>query len=343
MKSFGFLSFGHYQYPESADALAMHIDLAQAADDLGINNASIRVHHFVPQFAAPMPLLAAMAAKTKYLSVGTGVIDMRYENPLYLAEEVAALDQIAGGRVALGISRGAPEAADRGWEAFGYPTGEAENGADMAREKWLRFLDAIDGVAMAEAAPLDRQYPHMFRPGTALPIFPHQPNLRRNIYWGSGTHSTAEQTARDGVNLMSSTLVSETNAATSGEIQAKQIARYRAEWDNAGHDWEPTVSISRSIFPLVSEEDHRYFGPQATHSDDVGYLPQVGASTFGRTYAAEPDKLIEQLKADPAVAATDTLLITIPSTLGLEHNVRILENFATYVAPELGWEPTHRR
>lgn len=125
---------------------------------------------------------------------------MRYEDPLYLAEEAASLNQIARGRVALGVSRGAPEVAERGWESFGY----------------------------SSAAPLENQYPNMFQPGSQLPVFPHSPQLRQKIYWGSGTHRTAEQAAKDGVNLMSSTLVSETSAETLGEIQLEQINRYRA-------------------------------------------------------------------------------------------------------------------
>ena len=83
------------------------------------------------------------------------------------------------------------------------------------------------------------------------------------------------------------------------------------------------------------------FGMQASGSDQVGMLPDVGASSFGRTYAAEPDKLIEQLKADAAVMSADTLLITIPTGMGVDVNVKILDNFATHVAPALGWQPNH--
>ncbi|QGU01184.1 Alkanal monooxygenase alpha chain [Corynebacterium kalinowskii] len=348
MKSFGFLSFGHYamgpaqQGPSAADMARIHLDVAQAADEMGVNNASFRVHHFVPQAAAPMPLLGAIAGSTKRIDIGTGVIDMRYENPLYLAEEVAALDQIAGGRLALGLSRGAPEAADKGWEAFGYHS-EREDGSDLARKNFERFLAAIDGAPLARAAQLDKQYPNMYQPGTGLPIFPHSPGLRKRIYWGSGTHRSAEQAARDGVNLMSSTLVSETTSETLGEIQADQIARYRAAWTEAGHDWSPKVSISRSIFPLVSAEDHRLFGLQGGGHDQVGVIPQAGASTFGRSYAAEPDALIEQLQQDPAIAAADTLLLTLPTTMGADISIRILENFAEHVGPALGWEPTPER
>ena len=345
MKAFGFLSFGHYAFggqrgPSAEKIAKTHLEIAQAADEIGVNNASFRVHHFVPQASAPMPLLGAVAATTKHIEVGTGVIDMRYENPLYLAEEAASLYQISGGRVALGVSRGAPEVADRGWEAFGY-TGEAPNGADVARAHLEAFMAAVDGNGFATAAPLDRQYPNMFQPGSALPVFPMVPELRKHIFYGSGTHASAEQTAKDGLNLMSSTLVSETTAETLGEIQADQISRYRAAWKKAGHDWTPRVSVSRSVFPIVDGADMQLFGMQASGSDQVGMLPDVGASTFGRTYAAEPDKLIEQLKADAAVMSADTLLITIPTGMGVDVNVKILDNFATHVAPALGWHPNH--
>lgn len=343
MKYFGFLSFGHYssggqQGPSASDMMRIHLDLAQAADEIGVNVASFRVHHFVPQAAAPMPLLGAIAGATKRIEVGTGVIDMRYENPLYLAEEAAALDQLSGGRVVLGLSRGAPEVATRGWEAFGYRS-QKPDGSDLARAHFEKFLAAIDGEPMAEAAPLEQQYPCMFQPGTPLPVFPHSQGLRRRIYWGSGTHRTAEQAARDGVNLMSSTLVSETNHDTLGAIQAEQIQRYRATWQEAGHGWEPRVSISRSIFPLVSPADHELFGRQATSVDQVGYLPEAGKATFGRSYAAEPDVLIKQLQQDPAIKEADTLLLTLPTGMGADVNIGILQNFAEHVAPALGWQP----
>ena len=149
MKAFGFLSFGHYAFggqrgPSAEKIAKIHLEIAQAADEIGVNNASFRVHHFVPQASVPMPLLGAVAATTQRIEVGTGVIDMRYENPLYLAEEAASLYQLSGGRVALGVSRGAPEVAERGWEAFGYK-GEAPNGADVARSHLEAFMAAVDG------------------------------------------------------------------------------------------------------------------------------------------------------------------------------------------------------
>ncbi|WP_216388039.1 LLM class flavin-dependent oxidoreductase [Arcanobacterium phocae] len=344
MERFGFLSFGHHSIDgkdglDAGQVLRSSVELAQAADEIGVNGAYFRVHHFAPQGASPMPLMGAIVGATKRIEVGTGVIDMRYENPLQLAEEAAALDLLSEGRLALGVSRGSPEPARRGWEAFGYGA-NTENGADMARQKFELFMAAIRGYAFAEANSLDQQYPQMYQPGTPLPVFPHSPSLERHVWWGSGTRASAEQAARDGVNLMSSTLVSEADGSTLGELQAEQIRVYRQSWEDAGHDWDPRVSVSRSVFPIVSSEDRELFGLLASDKDQIGLLEGATKTTFGRTYAAEPDVLIEQLKADPAVESADTLMLTIPNQLGTDVNIRILDNFAKFVAPALGWKPS---
>ena len=341
MKYFGFLSFGHYTNGgrhgiSVAESLHQAIDLSVAADEIGVNGAFFRVHHYAPQAAAPMPLLSAIASRTKAIEVGTGVIDMRYENPLYLAEEAAALDLIANGRTALGVSRGSPEIANKGWEAFGYHA-EDPRGADLARAHYERFLEAIVGTPMAEAAPLSEQYPTQMTPGKPLPILPHSPGLRQRIWYGAGSYASAIQAARDGVNLMSSTLVFEHGDKPFSDIQAEQLRAYRRAWAEAGHTWTPRVSVSRTIFPLLSERDRGMYGLSA-QGDQVGHLDS-GVATFGRTYAADPSTLIKQLSQDRALAEADTVLLTIPNQLGFEENWSIIRNFADYVAPALGWEP----
>ncbi|MGM7678918.1 LLM class flavin-dependent oxidoreductase [Microbacterium sp. A94] len=339
MKAFGFLSFGHYaDVPGSGtrtagDMLHQSIDLAVGADELGVNGAYMRVHHFARQAASPMPLLAAMAAKTERIEVGTGVIDMRYENPLQFAEEAAALDLIARGRIALGVSRGSPETALRGYEAFGYVGSEDPRGADLARDKFDFFLEAIDGGAVVQGDP------QQVGEGRYLAIEPQSPALRDRIWWGSGSRATAEETGRRGLNLMSSTLLTEATGAEFHVLQREQIDQYRAAYQAAGHTRTPRVSVSRSVFPLVSDKDRAYFGMRnADNGDQIGIIDGF-RSTFGKTYAAEPDALIAQLRADEAVMAADTLMLTVPTQLGVDYTLHVLESFAKYVAPELGWKP----
>jgi len=159
MQRFGTLSFGHYgplgggRELTAGDNLHQAIDLAQGMDEIGVDGTYFRVHHFARQHSSPMPLLAAIAAKTERIEMGTGVIDMRYENPLYLAEEAAAVDLISDGRIALGVSRGSPETVVRGYEAFGYTGSSDPRGADIARDHFDTFLRAIEGEPMADRDP----------------------------------------------------------------------------------------------------------------------------------------------------------------------------------------------
>ncbi|MCL8025683.1 LLM class flavin-dependent oxidoreductase [Nocardioides bruguierae] len=337
MKKIGFLSFGHWTpSPQSrtrsaADALTQSVDLAVAAEELGVDGAYFRVHHFARQLASPFPLLAAAGAKTSTIELGTGVIDMRYENPLYMAEDAGAADLLSGERLQLGISRGSPEQVIDGYRYFGYQPSEGSDHADMARQHTEVFLQVLEGQGFAEPNPR----PMFPNPPGLLRVEPHSPGLRRRIWWGAGTRATAEWTARQGMNLMSSTLLSEDTGVPFHALQAEQIERFRKAWADAGHDWTPRTSVSRSIFPIVDETDAAYFGTGSS-KDQVGMLEGV-RSRFGKTYAGEPDKLIEELREDEAIATADTLLITVPNQLGVEYNAHVLESLMTHVAPALGW------
>ena len=339
MKKIGFLSFGHWraapgsQTRSAADALLQTIELAQAAEELGVDGAFVRVHHFERQLASPFPLLSAIAARTSRIEIGTAVIDMRYENPLYMAEEAGAADLISGGRLQLGVSRGSPETVLRGAESFGYQPPDGETDADLARRKTELFLAAINGAAVARTDPA--------RTGVSggLAIQPQSPGLAERIWWGSGTRATAQWAARAGLNLQSSTLLSEDTGVPFGELQAEQIRLYRAAWAEQGWDREPRVSVSRSVLPITEDIDRLYFGDQSQEKDDqIGLLDGV-RSRFGRTYAGEPDQIAAELAADEAVQAADTVLFTVPNQLGVEYNARLLQAIADHVAPAIGWSP----
>src|SRR5690606_12863833 len=155
MKKIGFLSFGHWapsqqsQTRSASDSLLQSIELAVAAEALGADGAFFRVHHFARQLGSPFPLLAAIGARTQRIEIGTAVIDMRYENPLYMLEDAGAADLIAGGRLQLGISRGSPEQVIDGWRHFGYTPADGETDADMARRHADVFLEVIEGRGFA--------------------------------------------------------------------------------------------------------------------------------------------------------------------------------------------------
>ena len=338
MKNIGFLSFGHWtpspqsQTRSAGDVLLQSIDLAVAAEELGADGAYFRVHHFARQLASPFPLLAAVGARTSRIEIGTGVIDMRYENPMYMAEDAGAADLISGGRLQLGISRGSPEQVIEGYRYFGHVPPEGTTDADMARQHTEVFLEVIQGKGFAQPNPR----PMFPNPPGLLPIEPQSPGLRDRIWWGAGSRATAEWTAQQGLNLMSSTLLTEDTGVPFHQLQAEQIQMFRKAWAEAGHEREPRVSVSRSIFALTNDLDRAYFGRGGQDQDQVGHI-DGGVARFGRTYADEPDKLVEQLAEDEAIAAADTLLITVPNQLGVDYNAHVIESILTHVAPGLGW------
>jgi len=257
---------------------------------------------------------------------------MRYENPLYAAEEAGATDLISGGRLQLGISRGSPEQVVDGYRYFGHVPPEGATDADMARQNTETFLKVLQGRGFAQPNPR----PMFPNPPGLLRIEPHSEGLRKRIWWGAGSRSTAEWTARQGMNLMSSTLLTEDTGVPLHVLQAEQIRVFREAWREAGWDWEPRVSISRSIFPVVSDLDRAYFGGQRTDEDQVGYL-DGGNARFGRSYIGEPEQLVQELAEDEAIAEADTLMLTVPNQLGVEYNAHLLGTVVREVAPALGW------
>jgi alkanesulfonate monooxygenase SsuD/methylene tetrahydromethanopterin reductase-like flavin-dependent oxidoreductase (luciferase family) len=339
MKKIGFLSFGHWtpspqsQTQSAADALLQSIDLAVEAERMGMDGAYFRVHHFARQLASPFPLLAAIGSKTRKIEIGTAVIDMRYENPHYMAEDAGAADLIAAGRLQLGISRGSPEQVIDGWRYFGYSPVENETDAEMGRRHAEEFLELLRGEGFAQPNPR----PMFPNPPGLLRLEPYSEGLGDRIWWGAASNATAIWAAKHGMNLQSSTLKFDETGEPFHIQQATQIRAFRAAWKKAGHNRTPRVSVSRSIFALIDDRDRAYFGRGSQEQDKIGFLDESTRAIFGRGYAAEPQILIEQLRKDEAIEEADTLLLTVPNQLGVAYNAHVMEAILTTVAPALGW------
>src|SRR5262249_38897644 len=241
------------------------------------DGAYFRVHHFARQLGSPFPLLAAVGARTSKIEIGTAVIDMRYENPLYMVEDAGAADLISGGRLQLGISRGAPEQVIDGWRSLGYVPQEGQTDADMARHHTEVFLELLKGQGFAQPNPR----PMFPNPPGLLRVEPYSEGLRERIWWGSSSDATAKWTAQLGLNLQSSTLKTTETGEPLHVQQRKQIEAYRAAWKEAGHAREPRVSVSRSIFALVDERDRAYFGRGGDDYDQIGYIDENTRAIFG--------------------------------------------------------------
>jgi alkanesulfonate monooxygenase SsuD/methylene tetrahydromethanopterin reductase-like flavin-dependent oxidoreductase (luciferase family) len=252
---------------------------------------------------------------------------------MYMAEDAGSADLIAGGRLQLGISRGSPEQVIDGWRYFGYRPAEGQSDADMGRRHAELFLDVLRGEGFAKPNP----QPMFPNPPGLLRLEPHSEGLRERIWWGAGSNATAVWAAKLGLNLQSSTLKDDETGEPFHVQQAKQIRAYRAAWKEAGHAREPRVSVSRSIFALIDDQDRAYFGHEREAEDQIGFISANTRAIFGRNYAAEPELLIEQLRKDEAIAEADTLLLTVPNQLGVAYNTHVIEAILTTIAPALGW------
>lgn len=285
MKKTAFLSFGHWtpsphsRTRSAQDVLLQSIDLAVEAERLGMDGAFFRVHHFARQLASPFSLLSAVGARTRTIEIGTGVIDMRYENPHYMTEDAGAADLISGGRLQLGISRGSPEQAIDGWRHFGHRLDKGEDDVSMGRRHAEQFLKLLGGIGFAQPNPR----PMFANPPGLLRLEPHAEGLRERIWWGSGSNATAIWAAKQGMNLQSSTLKSDESGEPLHVQQATQIRAFRAAWVKAGHVRTPRVSVSRSIFALLTEQDRAYFG-RSNKTDQ------------SRQTARRPDRFAENAK-----------------------------------------------
>jgi alkanesulfonate monooxygenase SsuD/methylene tetrahydromethanopterin reductase-like flavin-dependent oxidoreductase (luciferase family) len=301
MKKIGFLSFGHW-------TPSPHSQVRTASDSL---LQSIEL---------------AVAAE----ELGA---DGAYFRVHHFAQQLGAADLIAGGRLQLGISRGSPEQVIDGWRYFGYEPPEGATAADMARRHAEVFLEVLKGDGFAQPNPR----PMFPNPPGLLRVEPHSEGLRERIWWGSSSNATSQWAAKLGMNLQSSTLKDDESGEPLHVQQRKQIETYRAAWKEAGHQREPRVSVSRSIFALVDDRDRAYFGRDGRDQDQIGYIDANTRAIFGRSYAAEPGELVKQLAADEAIAAADTLLLTVPNQLGVDYNAHAIKSILQYVAPELGW------
>jgi alkanesulfonate monooxygenase SsuD/methylene tetrahydromethanopterin reductase-like flavin-dependent oxidoreductase (luciferase family) len=203
----------------------------------------------------------------------------------------------------------------------------------MARRHTEEFLMLLGGKGFAKPNPR----PMFPNPPGLLRLEPNSDGLRDRIWWGSASNATAEWAAKLGMNMQTSTLKFDETGEPLHIQQAAQIRAFRAAWKEAGRARTPRVSVSRSIFALIDDRDRAYFGRDRQEIDSIGFLDENTRAIFGRSYAAEPDVLIEQLRRDTAIAEADTLLLTVPNQLGVAYNVHVMQAILTSVAPALNW------
>lgn len=338
----GFLTFvpDHGGPGGARGALEDGLALVEHAEDLGYDSAWVRVRHHEPFLSSPMTFFAAASQRTRRIHLGTGVIPMRYEDPLRLAEDAATVDLLSDGRLELGISNGIPVTATA-LDALHGPSDRGFAGEAQHRIEVLR--NAIAGRSLGSAAAEVMSVPA----GADLLSTPHAPGLQDRIWYGAGSEKTAARAGTQGFDLQLSTLNTEETGETFDVVQARQITSYRKAFADAGHAAHRSerVSIGRIIIPHLTPEDadeHREFvtGYRSGMTDEG--RPQGDNPPplrFSRILDGDPTTIVEALRADAAVGETDGLVVVLPANGSAESHRRVLTAVTEHVAPHLGWTP----
>lgn len=337
----GFLSFvpNPAGTPGAAAALQDGIRLFERAEAVGYDIGWIRVRHFEEFPSSPLTLLAAISQRTERIRLGTGVIPIRYEDPIRLAEDAATVDLLSGGRLELGLSTGIPQFAPLLDPVFG----ESERSfSDESQHRMRRLRAALAGETVAHSGAGFMSIPA----DTDLLVRPQSPGLADRVWYGAGSLSSAVRTGQQGLDLHVSTLNSEETGDTFSSGQAKQLRAYRQAFADspAGAVREPRVAAGRIILPLLSTRDEEAYAgfihgyAERMHDDGRPHDPSVGIR-FDRVHAGEPARIIDELLADEALEEVTELTVTLPANGGLEAHVRTLEAIAEFIAPALGWSP----
>jgi alkanesulfonate monooxygenase SsuD/methylene tetrahydromethanopterin reductase-like flavin-dependent oxidoreductase (luciferase family) len=335
----GFLSFVPNPYGAGGAGRALEdgIRLFEHAEQLGFDIGWIRVRHFEEFPSSPLTLLAAIAGRTKRIRLGTGVIPMRYEDPIRLAEDAATVDLLSGGRLELGLGTGIPQFASILDPVFG--RSDLDFGAE-ARARLVRLRAALRGVPVAHSGDGFMSIPA----GVELTVTPASPGLADRVWWGPGSLSSAVTTGEQGMDIHVSTLNAEDTGVSFAAGQAAQLRAYKAAFASspAAAGREPRVAAGRIILPTTDARDaDAYAGFIRGYNDrmrpdgrphDAG-IPMV----FDAIHGGEPASIIDELMADEALAEATELTLTLPAPGGSDAHFRTLEVVAQEIAPALGW------
>ncbi len=335
----GFHTRVSYPLGGAAQALQDGIKLFQAGEQLGYDRGWVYQRHFDNYMAAPLVFLPVVAQHTERISVGTAIIGIRYEDPILLAEAASTADHLSGGRLELGLAKG--------MGGFDVTFGQEPNdGRQQSLDRLDTFLKGIRGEPVGTV----NEPANGLTAGDPLTVRGASPSLAERVWFGGGSLESAQRIASQGLRLLMSTIVTG-DVDDYNAYQADAIASYRAQHTGPS---APRVSISRSILPATSadtarlyaayDEERRTHGPAASRPDGAlearnGEFFQKNRFTMSPALHGEPAAVVENLLNDPAVQAADDIICFLPPAFGLEQNLRLINDIAETVAPELGWSP----
>ncbi|MEU0514442.1 MULTISPECIES: LLM class flavin-dependent oxidoreductase [Amycolatopsis] len=328
LRKLGFLTIGLF---EEADPRAGHestLDIIELGERLGFDSAWVRHRHLQFGISSPVAVLAAASQRTRRIELGAAVIPMGWENPLRLAEDLATVDILSGGRLNPGLSVGPPMHWDQVKDALYPDTADAE---DFSHQRVRRLLDAIRGEPVTG-----------FRGTEGFEVFsdrvqPHSPGLGRRLWYGAGSLGSARWAGENGMNLLTSSVVKAEESEDFAEIQLSHIRIFRAHHPDGDR---ARVSQGLVVIPTDSAtaEQRAKYAEYAAKRTPRTTAPQGPARMmFAPDLVGTSAEIAERLHAHAAFREVDEVAFALPFTFEHADYVQILTDIATKLGPELGW------
>ncbi len=330
LRRLGFLTIGLFDADDPAAGHETTLRMIELGEELGFDSAWLRHRHLQFGISSPVAVLAAATQRTRRIELGTAVIPLGWENPLRLAEDLATVDLLSGGRLNPGVSVGPPMHYDLVRDALYPQTADVEDFSDERLRRLLRMVAGDAATAPRETVGFETFSDR---------VQPHSPGLRARMWYGAASLGSARRAGELGMNLLTSSVV-RAEGATDGfaAIQRRQIDAFRAAHP-AGR-----VSQGLVVVPTDSatpEQRERYVAYAAARSPRTAAPQGPAGMLFARDLVGTSAEIAAQLHEHAGYQAVDEVVFALPFDFAPEDYVQILTDIATRLAPELGWSPHH--
>jgi alkanesulfonate monooxygenase SsuD/methylene tetrahydromethanopterin reductase-like flavin-dependent oxidoreductase (luciferase family) len=333
LRKLGFLTIGLFDEAEPRAGHESTLRIIELGERLGFDSAWVRHRHLQFGISSPVAVLAAATQRTTRIELGTAVIPVGWENPLRLAEDLATVDILSGGRLNPGVSVGPPMRFDEVRQALYPDTADAE---DFSYARVQRLLDFVRGEPATGFS------------GTAgFEVFservqPQAAGLGARMWYGGASLRSAQWAGEHGMNFLTSSVVKaeeSVEAADFAAIQRSHVRTFRAHHPDGER---ARVSQGLVVIPTDSataEQRARYERYVEQRTPRTAAPQGPARMLFARDLVGTSARIAEQLYAHAAFREIDEVAFALPFSFQHEDYVQILTDVATRLGPELGWRP----
>jgi alkanesulfonate monooxygenase SsuD/methylene tetrahydromethanopterin reductase-like flavin-dependent oxidoreductase (luciferase family) len=330
LRKLGFLTIGLFEEDDPRRGHESTLEIIELGERLGFDSAWVRHRHLQYGISSPVAVLAAASQRTRTIELGTAVIPVGWENPLRLAEDLATVDILSGGRLNPGVSVGPPRHYDHMKGALYPDTADAE---DFSYRRVRRLLDFVRGERATDFSGTEGFEVFSDR------VQPHAPGLGDRMWYGGASLRSAAWAGENGMNLLTSSVVKAEDAADPADFAAIQLAHIKAF--RAHHPLGERARVSQGLVVIPTDsatprQRAKYEGFARERTARTATPQGPAGLLFAPDLVGTSAEIAERLHAHAAFREVDEVAFALPFTFGHEDYVQILTDIATVLAPALG-------